>query len=166
MGLLLWWRSANPEQCDGYKYADGKTSETINPAQVGHTHSRMSKAHKNDAQSRHMRRTGWAGGGHSLHVTCDLTIASREHARFKQTDTDVASFDGGFGSVSCKADRSEKGPKYFSSDAHTTQRRDLLWATSTTVVDHQNLERVALEWAQEINSKSPTAQRMAKFAFN
>ena len=43
---------------------------------------------------------GWAvGGGHSLHVTCDLTLASREHAIFKQTDTDVASFDGGFGSA-------------------------------------------------------------------
>ena len=43
---------------------------------------------------------GWAvGGGHSLHVVCDLTLASKEHAIFKQTDADVTSFDGGYGSA-------------------------------------------------------------------
>ena len=43
---------------------------------------------------------GWAaGGGHSLHVVCDLTLASREHAKFKQTDADVGSFDAGYGSA-------------------------------------------------------------------
>ena len=43
---------------------------------------------------------GWAvGGGHSLHVVCDMTLASKEHGIFKQTDADVASFDGGYGSA-------------------------------------------------------------------
>ena len=47
-----------------------------------------------------MRRPGWAaGGGHSLQVVADLTLASREHARFKQTDSDVGRFDGGYGSA-------------------------------------------------------------------
>ena len=85
---------------DGYKYADGDTSETIDPAQVGRLHILECQR-----LIRMMPKVvicvipGWAaGGGHSLHVTADLTIASREHARFKQTDTDVASFDGGFGS--------------------------------------------------------------------
>src|SRR6187397_884085 len=111
---------------------------------------------------------GWAaGGGHSLHVVCDLTIASREHARFKQTDTDVASFDGGFGSAYLARQVGQKfareifflGEEY---DAETAQRMGMVNA----VVPHADLERVALDWARKINEKSPTAQRMLKYAFN
>ena len=56
---------------------------------------------------------GWAaGGGHSLHVVCDLSIAQREHGRFKQTDADVGSFDAGYGSrVLRPADRPEVRPR-------------------------------------------------------
>ncbi|MFM9085489.1 MAG: 1,4-dihydroxy-2-naphthoyl-CoA synthase [Acidimicrobiia bacterium] len=111
---------------------------------------------------------GWAvGGGHSLHVVCDLTIASREHARFKQTDADVASFDGGFGSAYLARQVGQKrareifflGREYSAEEAH---RMGMVNA----VVPHADLEKVALEWAAEINAKSPTAQRMLKYAFN
>src|SRR4051794_20905706 len=111
---------------------------------------------------------GWAaGGGHSLHVVCDLTLASREHARFKQTDADVASFDGGFGSAYLARQVGQKfareifflGNEYSADDAH---RMGMVNA----VVPHADLERVALEWGAAVNRKSPTAQRMLKFAFN
>ncbi len=111
---------------------------------------------------------GWAvGGGHSLHVVCDLTLASREHARFKQTDADVASFDGGFGSAYLARQVGQKlareifflGRTY---DAEAAHRMGMVNA----VVAHADLERTALDWAAEINGKSPTAQRMLKYAFN
>jgi naphthoate synthase len=111
---------------------------------------------------------GWAaGGGHSLHVVCDLTIASAEHARFKQTDADVASFDGGFGSAYLARQVGQKfareifflGSEYDAADAH---RMGMVNA----VVPHTELEPTALEWARRVNAKSPTAQRMLKYAFN
>ena len=111
---------------------------------------------------------GWtAGGGHSLHVVADLTIASAEHARFKQTDADVASFDGGFGSAYLARQVGQKfareifflGKEYDAADAH---RMGMVNA----VVPHAELEPTALEWARRINAKSPTAQRMLKYAFN
>jgi naphthoate synthase len=111
---------------------------------------------------------GWAaGGGHSLHVVADLTLASREHARFKQTDADVGSFDGGYGSAYLARQVGQKlareifflGRAY---DADAAYRMGMV----NEVVDHADLDAVALEWAREINGKSPTAQRMLKFAFN
>jgi naphthoate synthase len=111
---------------------------------------------------------GWAvGGGHSLHVICDLTLASREHATFKQTDADVASFDGGFGSAYLAHQVGQKkareifflGRDY---DAHEAEEMGMV----NRVVDHEELEDVALEWADEMTRKSPTAIRMLKFAFN
>ena len=111
---------------------------------------------------------GWAvGGGHSLHVTADLTIASREHAQFKQTDTDVASFDGGFGSAYLAKQIGQKKAReiFFLGRTYDAEERFLMGDVNA-VADHADLENVALEWAAEINSKSPTAQRMAKFALN
>ena len=154
---------------DGYKYADGETSETIDPAQVGRLHILECQR-----LIRMMPKVvicvvpGWAvGGGHSLHVTADLTIASREHARFKQTDTDVASFDGGFGSAYLAKQIGQKKAReiFFLGRTYDAEQRFLMGDVNA-VVDHGDLENVALEWAQEINSKSPTAQRMAKFALN
>ena len=154
---------------DGYKYAAGDTAATIDPGRSG-------RLHILEVQRliRFMPKVvicvvpGWAaGGGHSLHVVCDLTIASREHARFKQTDTDVASFDGGFGSAYLARQVGQKfareifflGDEY---DAETAHRMGMV----NTVVPHAELERTALEWARKVNSKSPTAQRMVKFALN
>ncbi|HLI53991.1 MAG TPA: 1,4-dihydroxy-2-naphthoyl-CoA synthase [Acidimicrobiales bacterium] len=111
---------------------------------------------------------GWAaGGGHSLHVVCDLTLASAEHARFKQTDTDVASFDGGFGSAYLARQVGQKFAReiFFLGRAYTAEEMHALGAVNA-VVPHESLEKVALEWARQVNSKSPTAQRMVKFAFN
>jgi naphthoate synthase len=154
---------------DGYRYAAGDTAETIDPARTG-------RLHILEVQRliRFMPKVvicvvpGWAaGGGHSLHVVCDLTIASREHARFKQTDLDVASFDGGFGSAYLARQVGQKfareifflGREY---DAEAAYRMGMVNA----VVAHAELETVALEWGRLVNEKSPTAVRMLKFSMN
>jgi len=154
---------------DGYKYAEGTDASTINTTRTG-------RLHILEVQRliRFMPKVvicvvpGWAvGGGHSLHVVCDLTIASRQHAKFKQTDADVASFDGGYGSAYLARQVGQKfareifflGRDYSAEEAHHM-------GMVNAVVDHEQLEVVALEWAREINAKSPTAQRMLKFAFN
>jgi naphthoate synthase len=153
----------------GYQYASGETADTVDPARAGRLHI---------LEVQRLIRTmpkvviavvpGWAaGGGHSLHVVCDLTIASREHARFKQTDADVGSFDAGYGSAYLARQVGQKfareifflGREHSADDAH---RMGMVNA----VVPHADLERVALEWAREVLGKSPTAQRMLKFAFN
>lgn len=111
---------------------------------------------------------GWAvGGGHSLHVVCDLSLASREHAKFKQTDADVASFDGGYGSALLARQVGQKrareifflGREYSASEAFDM-------GMVNAVIPHDKLEETAVEWATEILEKSPTAIRMIKFAFN
>jgi len=111
---------------------------------------------------------GWAvGGGHSLHVVCDLTLASREHAVFKQTDADVASFDGGYGSALLARQVGQKRAReiFFLGRDYSAQEAFEMGMVNE-VVDHDELEVVALQWAREIVSKSPTAQRMLKYAFN
>ena len=111
---------------------------------------------------------GWAvGGGHSLHVVADMTLASKQHAIFKQTDTDVASFDAGFGSAYLARQVGQKRAReiFFLGRNYSAQEAFEMGMVNA-VVDHDDLERVALEWASEVNSKSPTAQRMSKFAFN
>jgi naphthoate synthase len=153
----------------GYQYASGDTADTVDPARAGRLHILECQR-----LIRFMPKVviavvpGWAaGGGHSLHVTADLTLASAEHARFKQTDADVGSFDGGYGSAYLARMVGQKfareifflGREYSAADAH---RMGMVNA----VVPHAELEKVALEWAREINSKSPTAQRMLKYAFN
>src|SRR6266567_7579037 len=111
---------------------------------------------------------GWAaGGGHSLHVVSDLTLASAEHARFKQTDADVGSFDGGFGSAYLARQVGQKFAReiFFLGRTYDAEQMHAMGAVNE-VVSHVNLETTALEWAREINGKSPTAQRMLKYAFN
>ncbi len=111
---------------------------------------------------------GWAaGGGHSLHVVCDLTLASREHARFKQTDADVGSFDGGFGSAYLARQVGQKFAReiFFLGDVYDAEAAHRMGMVNA-VVPHADLERTGLEWAAKINGKSPTSQRMLKFAFN
>ncbi|MDZ7659793.1 1,4-dihydroxy-2-naphthoyl-CoA synthase [Fodinibius sp.] len=111
---------------------------------------------------------GWAvGGGHSLHVVCDLTIASKEHAIFKQTDADVASFDGGFGSALLARQVGQKKAReiFFLGRDYTAQEAYDMGMVNA-VVPHDELEETAYRWAQEILEKSPTAIRMIKYAFN
>src|SRR3546814_660739 len=107
---------------------------------------------------------GWAaGGGHSLHVVCDLTLASREHAQFKQTDADVGSFDGGFGSAYLARQVGQKFAReiFFLGDVHSAEDMHAMGAVNK-VVAHADLEKEALEWGRKINAKSPTAPRMLK----
>ena len=154
---------------DGYQYVEGNDIADRDPARTG-------RLHILEVQRliRFMPKVvicvvpGWAaGGGHSLHVVADLTIASQEHARFKQTDADVASFDGGYGSAYLARQTGQKfareifflGREYSADDAH---RMGMVNA----VVPHHELESTALQWAKEVNEKSPTAQSMLKFSFN
>ncbi|MGB6082887.1 1,4-dihydroxy-2-naphthoyl-CoA synthase [Moheibacter sp.] len=111
---------------------------------------------------------GWAvGGGHSLHVVCDMTIASKEHAIFKQTDADVASFDGGFGSAYLARQVGQKRAReIFFLGANYSAQEAFEMGMVNKVVPHEELEQVAFDWAQEILTKSPTAIKMLKFAFN
>lgn len=111
---------------------------------------------------------GWCvGGGHSLHVVCDMTLASKEHAIFKQTDADVASFDGGFGSAYLARMVGQKRAReifFLGRDYSAQEAYDM--GMVNAVVPHEELDQVAYEWAQEIMSKSPTAIKMLKFGFN
>jgi len=111
---------------------------------------------------------GWAvGGGHSLHVVCDLTIASSEHAIFKQTDPDVASFDSGYGSALLARHAGQKRARevFFLGLEYSAQEA-VEMGMANKAVPHNELERAALDWARIITSKSPTAMRMLKYGFN
>lgn len=111
---------------------------------------------------------GWAaGGGHSLAVVCDLTIASKQEARFKQTDADVGSFDAGYGTAYFARQVGQKFAReiFFLAEEYDAQRAYEMGAVNR-VVDHEQLEVEALQIARTIMTKSPTAIRMLKFAFN
>ena len=153
----------------GYQYAEGETADTVDKAKLGRLHILECQR-----LIRFMPKVviclvnGWAaGGGHSLHVVSDLTLASAEHGRFKQTDADVGSFDGGFGSAYLARQVGQKfareifflGEEY---DAEAAHRMGMV----NRVVPHAELEAVALDWGARINGKSPTAQRMLKYSFN
>lgn len=153
----------------GYQYASGETSDTIDPARAG-------RLHILEVQRliRFMPKVviavvpGWAaGGGHSLHVVCDLTLASAEHARFKQTDADVGSFDGGYGSAYLARQVGQKFAReiFFLGRPYTAEEAHAMGAVNKAV-PHERLEAEALDWAWEVLGKSPTAQRMLKYAFN
>lgn len=153
----------------GYQYASGETADTVDPAQAGRLHILECQR-----LIRFMPKVviavvpGWAaGGGHSLHVVCDLTIASAEHAKFKQTDADVGSFDGGYGSAYLARQVGQKYAReiFFLGRTYSAEQMQRMGAVNE-VVPHADLERTALEWAREINGKSPTAQRMLKYSFN
>ena len=163
---------------DGYRYeVDGADDEAapeqrreqIDPARAGRLHI---------LEVQRLIRTmpkvvicvvpGWAaGGGHSLHVICDLTLASAEHARFKQTDADVGSFDGGYGSAGLVRQVGQKFGReiFFLGRTYDAEQMHAMGAVNE-VVPHADLEKVAVEWARMVVGKSPTAQRMLKFAFN
>ena len=111
---------------------------------------------------------GWAvGGGHSLHVVCDLTLASKENAIFKQTDADVTSFDGGYGSAYlAKMVGQKKAREIFFLGRNYSAQEAYEMGMVNAVIPHDELESTAYEWAQEILAKSPTSIKMLKFAMN
>lgn len=152
---------------DGYQYADDEA--TPDPGRTG-------RLHILEVQRliRFMPKVviavvpGWAvGGGHSLHVVCDLTLASAEHAIFKQTDADVASYDAGYGSAYLARQIGQKRARevFFLGREYTAQEAHEMGMVNA-VYPHATLEDEALDWGRRIVAKSPTAQRMLKFAFN
>lgn len=154
---------------DGYKYADGETADTVDASRGG-------RLHILEVQRliRFMPKVvialvpGWAaGGGHSLHVVCDLTIASAEHARFKQTDATVGSFDAGYGSAYFARQVGQKFARevFFLADEYDAKRAHEIGSVNA-VVPHAELEQTGISWARKILDQSPTAIRMLKFAFN
>jgi naphthoate synthase len=153
----------------GYQYASGDTAETVDPATAGRLHILECQR-----LIRFMPKiviavvNGWAaGGGHSLHSVCDLTLASKEHARFKQTDADVGSFDGGYGSAYLARAVGQKFAReiFFLGRTYTAEQMHQMGAVNE-VVPHAELEATAIQWAKEILGKSPTSQRMLKYSFN
>ena len=152
---------------DGYQYEGGSGTPDL---------GRLGRLHILEAQRliRFMPKVviavvpGWAvGGGHSLHVVCDMTIASKEHAKFLQTDADVASFDGGFGSAYLARQVGQKRAReiFFVSRTYSGEEAVAMGAANLAV-PHEDLEKVALEWSADVLTKSPTAIRMLKYAFN
>jgi naphthoate synthase len=154
----------------GYEYdADEDIGEEDAPENVGRLHILEVQR-----QIRHIPKPvvavvpGWAvGGGHSLHVVCDLTIASEEHAKFLQTDPDVGSFDGGFGSAYLARQIGQKKARevFFLGKTYSGEEAAEMGMVND-VVPHEELETTAIEWAERMNEKSPTAMRMLKYAFN
>jgi len=154
---------------DGYKYAEGETAETIDPARNG-------RLHILEVQRliRFMPKVvialvpGWAaGGGHSLNVVADLSLASAEHAKFKQTDADVGSFDAGYGSAYLARQTGQKfAREIFFLGAEYSAQRAYEMGVVNAVVPHADLETIGVEWGAEILRKSPQSIRMLKFAFN
>ena len=153
----------------GYQYASGETAETVDPAQAGRLHIlEVQRLIRFMPKPVICLVNGWAaGGGHSLHVVCDLTLASREHGRFKHTDADVGSFDGGYCSAYLARQTGQKFSReiFFLGRTYGAEQMHAMGAVNE-VVDHSELETVALQWASEINGKSPQAIRMLKYAFN
>lgn len=154
---------------DGYKYEDKETAGKLDLARLGRLHilevQRLIRFMPKIVMA---VVPGWAvGGGHSLHVVCDLTLASQEHAIFKQTDPDVASFDSGYGSAYLARMVGQKRAReiFFLGRNYSAQEAFDMGMVNA-VVPHKDLEKVALEWAHEMNSKSPTAMRMLKYGFN
>ena len=152
---------------DGYQYS--KEDKHLDPAGLGRLHILEVQR-----QIRFLPKAvvavvpGWAvGGGHSLHVVCDLTIASKEHAIFKQTDADVASFDSGYGSALLARQVGQKKAReiFFVGANHSAEAAAAMGMVNA-VVPHRNLEAFALAWAAEINTKSPTAIKMLKYGMN
>jgi naphthoate synthase len=149
----------------GYQYAAGETAETVDLARAGRLHIlEVQRLIRFMPKVLICLVNGWAaGGGHSLHSTCDLTLASREHARFKQTDADV----GSYGSAYLARQVGQKFAReiFFLGRAYTAEQMHRMGAVNE-VVDHAALESVGVQRAAEINAKSPQAQRMLKYAFN
>jgi naphthoate synthase len=156
---------------NGYQYSSDSTKGARTPSDA-----KLGRLHILEVQRliRFMPKiviavvSGWAvGGGHSLHVVCDLTIASREHAIFKQTDPDVASFDSGYGSALLARQVGQKrGREIFFLGLKYSAQEAFAMGMVNAVVPHTELEKKALEWGALINSKSPTAMRMLKYGFN
>ena len=154
---------------DGYHYAQGETAESIDPARAGRLHIlEVQRLIRTMPKPVIALVNGWAaGGGHSLHVVCDLTITSREHGKFKQTDATVGSFDAGYGSALLARQVGQKFAREIFFLAREYSAEDMFrMGAVNEVADHADLENLGIEWAKMICRQSPQAMRMLKYAFN
>ena len=146
---------------EGYEYGDTGTSARLHILEVQRLIRFMPKVVI-------ALVPGWAaGGGHSLNVIADLSLASSEHARFKQTDADVGSFDAGYGSAYLAKQVGQKFAReiFFLGQEYSAQRAYEMGVVNA-VVPHAELEVEGVRWAKEILSKSPQSIRMLKYAMN
>ncbi len=146
---------------DGYQYGDGESTGRLHILEVQRLIRFMPKVVI-------ALVPGWAaGGGHSLNVIADLAIASAEHAKFKQTDADVASFDAGYGSAYLARQVGQKFAReiFFLGEEYSAQRAYEMGVVNA-VVPHAELETTGVAWGEEILRKSPQSVRMLKYAFN
>lgn len=162
---------------DGYRYDGGgddsaanqATRDSVDPARAGRLHIlEVQRLMRNSGMVFIGAVSGWAtGGGHSLNVVCDLSIASLEHARFKQVDANVGSFDAGYGSVLLARQIGDKRAReiFFLAREYSAEEAER-WGVVNEAVPHAELENKALEYAQILSTKSPQAIRMLKYAFN
>ncbi len=163
---------------DGYRYeTDGAAAEAdvatrreqIDPARAGRLHIlEVQRLIRTMPKVVIAVVSGWAaGGGHSLNVVCDLSIASRQHARFMQTDANVGSFDAGYGSTLLARQAGDKRAReiFFLAREYSAEDAER-WGIVNEVADHDEIENLALEYARIIATKSPQAIRMLKYAFN
>lgn len=169
---------------DGYQYGGDEESEARRSSETENANGQSPRAGASEQGRLHILEVqrlirhipkivvcvvpGWAvGGGHSLHVVCDLTLASEEHAKFLQTDPDVASYDAGFGSAYLAKQIGQKKARevFFLGKTYSAQEAAEMGMVNEAV-PHDELEDVALEWGERINAKSPTAMRMLKYGFN
>lgn len=154
---------------DGYRYSDTDDVSGVDGARAGRLHIlEVQRLIRFMPKVVIALVSGWAaGGGHSLNVVCDLSIASRQHARFKQTDADVGSFDAGYGSALLARQVGQKFAReiFFLAQEYSADRALEMGAVNA-VVDHVELEATGVAWARTILGKSPTAIRMLKFSMN
>ncbi|MFC7165771.1 1,4-dihydroxy-2-naphthoyl-CoA synthase [Halospeciosus flavus] len=173
--VLLTGNGPSPKD-GGWAFCSGGDQSARGPEGYEYGDSQASRLHILEVQRliRFMPKPvvcvvpGWAvGGGHSLHVVCDMTLASEEHATFKQTDPDVASFDAGFGSAYLAQQVGQKKAReIFFLGKNYDAEEAVEMGMANEAVPHEELEAVALDWAAEMTSKSPMAMRMLKYAFN
>ncbi len=152
---------------DGYRYGDD--SGHVDPARSGRLHIlEVQRLVRTMPKVVVALVNGWAaGGGHSLYVVADLTIASRQQARFMQTDANVGSFDAGYGSALLARQVGQKRAReiFFLAREYSAEQA-YEWGAVNDVVDHDDLEAAGCQYAQIVATKSPQAVRMLKFALN
>jgi len=176
VGVVLLTGNGPSAKDGGWAYCSGGDQRVRGDSGYQHEGSSAGRLHILEVQRliRFMPKvvislvSGWAaGGGHSLNVVSDLSIASREHGRFKQTDAHVGSFDAGYGSAYLAKQVGQKVAReiFFLAEEYSAERAYEIGLVNR-VVAHTELEKTGLEYAEQILSKSPTAIRMLKYAMN
>lgn len=148
---------------DGYIGDDSVAEQGVGRLDVGELHVQIRRLPKPVIAA----VAGWAvGGGHILHLVCDMTIAA-DNARFGQTGPRVGSFDGGFGASLLARNIGLKRAKEFWFLCRLYDASEALeMGLVNTVVPVADLQREAVAWCREMSALSPLALRLLKSSFN